>query len=39
MKDEDDWDFGARIAKIGVAVEKIWRKEVIEIYFEFLENV
>jgi hypothetical protein len=40
MKDEDDCeDFGARIAKIGVAVEKIWRKEVTEIYFEFLENV
>jgi hypothetical protein len=25
-------DFGARITKIGVAVAKIWQKEVIETY-------
>jgi hypothetical protein len=30
--------FGARITKIGVAVAKIWRKEVIGTYWKFLES-
>jgi hypothetical protein len=33
----DSENFGARIAEIRVAVAKIWRKEVIVTYLEFLE--
>jgi hypothetical protein len=33
----DSKNFGAKITKIGVAVAKIWRKEVIGAYLEFLE--
>jgi hypothetical protein len=33
----DSENFGTRITKIGVAVAKIWRKEVIGTYLEFLE--
>jgi hypothetical protein len=33
----DSKNFGTRIAEIGVAVAKIWQKEVIGTYLEFLE--
>jgi hypothetical protein len=33
----DSENFGTRITEIGVAVAKIWRKEVIGTYLEFLE--
>jgi hypothetical protein len=33
----DSENFGARIARIGGAVVKIWRKEVIGTYLEFLK--
>jgi hypothetical protein len=33
----DSKNFDARIAQIGVAVAKIWRKEVKGTYLEFLE--
>jgi hypothetical protein len=36
VKDFDN--FGARITEIRVAVAKIWRKEVIGTYLEFLEG-
>jgi hypothetical protein len=35
---KDFENFGARIAKIRVAVAKMWRKEVIGTYLEFLES-
>jgi hypothetical protein len=35
---DDTKKFGARITRIGVAVAKIWRKEVIGTYLEFLES-
>jgi hypothetical protein len=31
-------EFGVRITEIGVAVAKIWWKEVIGTYLEFLES-
>jgi hypothetical protein len=34
----DSEKFSARIARIGVMVAKIWRKEVIGTYLEFLES-
>jgi hypothetical protein len=34
----DSETFGIRITEIGVAVAKIWRKEVIRTYLEFLES-
>jgi hypothetical protein len=34
---DDSENFGARIAKIGIAVAKIRRKEVLRTYLEFLE--
>jgi hypothetical protein len=34
----DSKKFGARITEIGVVVAKIWRKEVIGTYLEFLES-
>jgi hypothetical protein len=34
----DSEKFGARIAEIRVAVAKIWWKEVIGTYLEFLES-
>jgi hypothetical protein len=34
----DSENFGTRIAEIGVTVAKIWRKEVIGTYLEFLER-
>jgi hypothetical protein len=34
----DSEKFGASIAEIGVVVAKIWRKEVIWTYMEFLES-
>jgi hypothetical protein len=37
-RQSDSENFGARIAKIGVTVAKIWQKEVIETYLEFLES-
>jgi hypothetical protein len=33
----DSEKFGTRITDIGVAVVKIWQKEIIGTYFEFLE--
>jgi hypothetical protein len=33
----DAKNFGARITKIGVAVAKLWRKEVIGTYLQFLK--
>jgi hypothetical protein len=33
----DSEKFGTRITKIGVEVAKIWQKEVIGTYLEFLE--
>jgi hypothetical protein len=35
---KDFENFGARIAEIGVAVAKIWRKEVIVTYLQFMES-
>jgi hypothetical protein len=40
-KDErgsDSMNFGARIAEIRVTVAKMWRKEVIWTYLEFLKS-
>jgi hypothetical protein len=34
----DSEKFDTRITKIGVAVAKIWQKEVIGAYLEFLES-
>jgi hypothetical protein len=34
----DSKKFGARTTRIGVVVVKIWRKEVIGTYLEFLES-
>jgi hypothetical protein len=34
----DSKKFGARITEIGVAIAKIWRKEVIGTYLDFLES-
>jgi hypothetical protein len=34
----DSEKFGTRITEIGVAVAKIWQKEVIGTYLEFLES-
>jgi hypothetical protein len=34
----DTEKFGTRITEIGVAVAKIWQKEVIGTYLEFLES-
>jgi hypothetical protein len=34
----DSEKFGATIAKIRVAVARIWQKEVIGTYLEFLES-
>jgi hypothetical protein len=36
VNDSDKFD--ARIVEIRVVVAKIWRKEVIETYLEFLES-
>jgi hypothetical protein len=35
----DSKKFGAIITEIGVAVAKIWRKDVIGTYLEFLESI
>jgi hypothetical protein len=35
---KDFENFGARITEIGVAVAKIWGKEVIGTYLEFLKS-
>jgi hypothetical protein len=34
----DSENFSVRITKIGVTVPKIWRKEIIGTYLEFLES-